>query len=167
MQVGVPATLNRVDPQGMECILLAITSPSGNRRPPHIHATLPQAEHLRRALICGPANGERIYCPSLLGKDDNGPLTDRHAHAHFIPLDLDGDQHLDHILIHAPGKLCGTTQHAVRSLKRTSDKRWCRQSAACDCWNRQPRYAAATSASAATTGLSTFGDFRQQPSLGK
>jgi len=123
LQVGVPTILKRAEPHGIECMLLAITSPSGNVSAlPHVRRTVPQAEHLRRALICRAANGERIHCPSLLGKDENGPLRDRHEHAHLVPLDLDGDQHLDHILIYAKGKLCGTAQHAVRTLERTWTK---------------------------------------------
>jgi len=123
LQVGVPVTPRRIESPGIECMLLAVSSPRGNKSAlPHVHRTVPQAEHLRRALICRAANGKRIHCPSLLGKDRNGPLDDRHAHAHFIPLDLDGDKHLDHILIYAAGKLCGTAQRAIRTLKRTWTK---------------------------------------------
>ena len=123
LQVGVPTTLKRIEPPGVECMLLAIASPSGNKSAlPHIHRTLPQAEHLRRALICRAANGQRIDCPSLLGKVNGERIRGSHDHAHFIPLDLDGDQFLDHILIYAPGKLCGIAQRAIRSLKRTWTK---------------------------------------------
>lgn len=124
LQVGVPTVPRRGEPAPVECMLLAISTPSGNRSAlPHITRTLPQAELIRRALICRAANGQRIHCPSLLGKDQQGkPLQDRHAHAHFLPLDLDGDQFLDHILIHAPAKLCSTAQRAVRSMRRTWTK---------------------------------------------
>lgn len=124
LQVGVPVAPRRGEPAPVECMLLALTTPSGNRSAlPHVTRTLPQAELIRRALICRAANGERIHCPSLLGKDEHGkPLQERHAHAHFLPLDLDGDQFLDHILIHAPAMLCGTAQRAVRSMRRTWTK---------------------------------------------
>jgi CRISPR-associated protein Csb2 len=124
LQVGVSATPRRGGLHPVECMLLAISTPSGNRSAlPHITRTLPQAELIRRALICRAANGKRVHCPSLLGKDQHGtPLQDHHAHAHFLPLDLDGDQFLDHILIYAPAKLCGTAQRAVRSLRRTWTK---------------------------------------------
>jgi CRISPR-associated protein Csb2 len=123
LQVGVPLAPKRIEPPGVECMLLAIASPSGNKSAlPHVHRTLPQAEHLRRALICRAADGARIDCPSLLGKIDGERIRGSHDHAHFIPLDLDGDQFLDHILIYAKGKLCGTAQRAIRSLKRTWTK---------------------------------------------
>ena len=123
LQVGVPLAPKRIEPPGVECMLLAIASPSGNKSAlPHVHRTLPQAEHLRRALICRAADGARIDCPSLLGKIDGERIRGSHDHAHFIPLDLDGDQFLDHILIYAKGKLCGTAQRAIRSLERTWTK---------------------------------------------
>lgn len=123
LQVGVPMAPKSHDPEPIEWMLLSLTTPSGNQSAlPHVHRTLPQAEHLRRALICRAANGARIHCPSLLGKDDNGPLHDRHDHAHFIPLSTNKINRIDHILIYAKGKLCGTAQRAVRSLKRTWTK---------------------------------------------
>lgn len=122
--VGVPVAARRPVDAPVECMLLAITSPSGNKSAlPPLSRTLPQAELFRRALIRLAANGEPIDCPSLLGKDANGqPLRDRHSHAHFTPLDLDSDCHLDHILVHAPGMLCGVAQQAVRRLNRTWTK---------------------------------------------
>jgi CRISPR-associated protein Csb2 len=39
-----------------------------------------------------------------------------------FPVDLDGDGHLDHIIIHAPMGLGPRAQRAVRSLKRTWTK---------------------------------------------
>lgn len=123
VMVGVPTAAKRIEPPGIECMLLAISTPSGSKSAlPSVTRTLPQAEHVRRALICLAADGKRIDCPSLLGKIDGERIRGSHDHAHFIPLDLDGDQHLDHILIYAPGKLCSTAQRAVRSLKRTWTK---------------------------------------------
>lgn len=123
LQVGVPTQRRAYPLPEVECVLLALSSPTGNKSPlPHVSRTLPQAEHIRRALICKAGNGERIDCPSLLGKINDERIFGSHDHAHFIPLDLDGDQHLDHILIYAKGKLCSTAQRAVRALKRTWTK---------------------------------------------
>jgi len=123
LKVGVPTVAKQTAPPDIECMLLALTSPSGNKSAlPNVTRTVPQAEHIRRALICLAADGERIECPSLLGKVNGERIRGSHNHAHFIPLDLDGDQHLDHILIYAPGKLCGTAQRAIRNLKRTWTK---------------------------------------------
>ncbi len=84
--------------------------------------TLPQAELLHRALVARVGSGERADCPELIGRDVAGrPLTG-HRHAHLLPLDLDGDGHLDHILIYAQMGLGPTAQRAVRTLKRTWTK---------------------------------------------
>lgn len=64
-----------------------------------------------------------MKCPELTGKDEFGrPLHDHHAHAHIIPLDLDGDGRFDHILIYAKMGLGEEAQRAIRSLRRTSPK---------------------------------------------
>lgn len=121
LQVGVPTSVKRSKPSSIECILLALTSPSGNRSAlPPSERTLPQAELLHRAIVSRAAKDRRMACPSLTGQDEYGnPLHDHHAHAHTIPLDLDGDGHLDHFLIYAPGLLCDTAQASIRSLRRT------------------------------------------------
>jgi CRISPR-associated protein Csb2 len=77
LQVGVPTTLKRIEPPGVECMLLAIASPSGNKSAlPHIHRTLPQAEHLRRALICRAADGRgstaRRFWAKSMGNGSGG-----------------------------------------------------------------------------------------------
>ncbi|MEQ1828178.1 MAG: type I-U CRISPR-associated protein Csb2 [Pirellula sp.] len=105
-------------------ILLALSTPSGNKSAlPTVTRTLPQAELFHAALVQKVGKGERIDCPELTGRDAHGnPLLGRHEHAHVLPLDLDGDGHLDHILIHAKMGLSEQAQHAVRSLNRTYSK---------------------------------------------
>lgn len=104
-------------------MLLALTTPSGSRSAlPMRSRALPQAELLHRALVARVGRGERADCPELTGRDAAGrPLTG-HRHAHLLPLDLDGDGHLDHILIHAPMGLGSSAQRAIRTLKRTWTK---------------------------------------------
>jgi CRISPR-associated protein Csb2 len=124
LQVGVPRqtrprTVNRVT-----TMLLALTTPSGNRSAlPSITRTLPQAELFHRAVIARVARGEQVHCPELTGRDHHGrPLRLCHQHAHFLPVDLDGDGHLDYLIVHAPMGLGAAAQHAVRTLRRTWTK---------------------------------------------
>jgi len=105
-------------------MLLAITSPTGNRSAlPPVTRTLPQAELFHRAIIGRLGNGQRVNCPELTGKDEfDRPLHDHHDHAHTIPVDLDGDGRLDHILIYAAMGLRDVAQRAIRTLRRTWTK---------------------------------------------
>ena len=84
--------------------------------------TLPQAELVHRALVGRIARGERIDCPELIGKDSLGQPLIGHKHAHIVPLDLDQDGHLDHIVVYAPMGLRAGAQRAVRGMKRTWTK---------------------------------------------
>jgi CRISPR-associated protein Csb2 len=60
----------------------------------------------------------------LTGCDEFGrPLRLKHQHAHILPLDLDDDGHLDHILIHAPMRLGPEALRAIRSVRRTFAKK--------------------------------------------
>lgn len=124
LQVGIPAVARRREPPGVECMLLAVTTPSGNRSAlPPVTRTLPQAELFHRAIVGRAGNGRRVDCPELTGRDEfNRPLRSRHKHAHTVPVDLDGDGHLDHIIIHAAMGLRDAAQRAVRTLRRTWTK---------------------------------------------
>ena len=124
LEVGVPCRATRPTAKSVTTMLLAITSPSGNKSAlPSVTRTLLQAELLHRALIGRAAKGKYINCPELTGKDDDGnPLTGQHVHAHILPLDFDNDQHLDHILIHASMGLGDAAQYAIKSLRRTWTK---------------------------------------------
>lgn len=123
LAVGPPSARRRSVPRAISTMLLALTTPSGSRTAlPTISRALPQAELLHRSLVGRAARGGRIECPELTGRDAAGrPLTG-HRHAHVLPLDLDRDGHLDHILVHAPMGLGPTAQSAVRSLNRTWTK---------------------------------------------
>jgi CRISPR-associated protein Csb2 len=124
LQVSVPLAQRSNSAHLVTTILLAITSPTGNRSAlPPVTRTLPQAELFHRAIIGRLGNGFRVDCPELTGKDRyNHPLHDRHQHAHTIPVDLDGDGHLDHILIYAAMGLRDMAQRAIRTLRRTWTK---------------------------------------------
>jgi len=104
-------------------ILLAMTTESGNDHAlPSTTRTLPQAELLHRALV-GSAQRAGGHSAVLSGCDEGGrPSTQNHDHAHVLPLDLDQDGHLEHVLIWAPRGLDGEAQAAVRGVRRTFTK---------------------------------------------
>jgi CRISPR-associated protein Csb2 len=123
LSVGVPTPAARAVPARVTTMLLALTTPSGNRSalPPRSRA-LPQAELLHRVLVARAGRGERVHCPELTGRDASGQPLTGHQHAYLLPIDLDGDRHLDHILIYAQMGLGPSAQRAVRTLKRTWTK---------------------------------------------
>lgn len=121
LQVGVPEATQSPSVQPVTTMLLAITTASGNRSAlPPVTRTLPQAELFHRAVVGRLGGGVQVNCPELTGKDElNRPLQCGHSHAHVIPLDLDQDGRLDHVLIHAVMGLRGAAQLAIRSLRHT------------------------------------------------
>ncbi len=123
--VGAPKTTRRATPSAprVEAMLLSLTNASRNDHAlPPVTRTLPQAELLHRALV-GIATRHGAPPPELTGRDENRqPLQGPHEHAHINPLDLDGDGHLDHILIWAPVGLGAEAQAAIRAARRTFTK---------------------------------------------
>ena len=111
--------------QPVEAMLLALATPSRNKSAlPSVTRTLPQAELFHRAIVGIAGNGQRVQCPELTGKDEFGKaLQTNHQHAHTLPLDLDGDGHLDHILLWAPMGLGADAQTAIGRLKRIWTKK--------------------------------------------
>lgn len=107
----------------VEAMLLSLTNDSRNDHAlPPVNRTLPQAELLHRAFV-GIAARRGTPPPELTGRDGNGrPLGGPHEHAHINPLDLDGDGHLDHILVWAPGGLGADAQAAIRAARTTFAK---------------------------------------------
>lgn len=108
----------------VEAALLALASDTrrGNVLPTFTRC-LPEAELLHQSLIS--LLGERApECVALTGRDPRTgqPLGGRHDHAHYLPLDLDEDGRLDHVLIHARMGLDGLAQDAIRRLNRTWTK---------------------------------------------
>jgi CRISPR-associated protein Csb2 len=123
LSVGPPARTTRSTPAPVTTMLLALTTASGIRSalPPSTR-TLPQAELIHRALVGLVGQGRPASCPELTGRDDARRPLKGHRHVHVLPLDLDRDGRLDHILIHAPMGLDGKAQAAVRGLRRTWTK---------------------------------------------
>lgn len=119
--VSVSAAARRPAPIAM--MLLAITTPSGSKSAlPGVARVLPQAELIHRSLVAQVGRGAKVECPELTGRDaDGSPLTG-HGHGHILPVDLDGDGRLDHVIVHAAMGLGPAAQGAVRALKRTWTK---------------------------------------------
>ena len=107
----------------VEAVLLSITNASRNDHAlPPVTRTLPQADLLHHALV-GIAARNGTPKAELTGRDENHtPLRGPHEHAHINPVDLDGDGHLDHILIWAPMGLSMSSQTAVLAARRTFTK---------------------------------------------
>jgi CRISPR-associated protein Csb2 len=124
LQVGVPQRRSPGRLSPVTTMLLALTTPSGNRSAlPPCDRTLPQAELFHRAIVGRVGRGRQVHCPELTGKDEHGrPLHIHHGHAHTIPVDLDGDGHLDHLVVYASMGLGDAAQRAVRTLRRTWTK---------------------------------------------
>lgn len=123
LSVGTPTPASRKEPHRVTTMLLALTTPSGSQSalPPRTRA-LPQAELLHRGLVAQAGRGQRVHCSELTGRDAEGKPLVGHQHAHLLPVDLDGDGHLDHIVIYARMGLGPAAQMAVRALKRTWTK---------------------------------------------
>lgn len=104
-------------------MLLSMSTQTGNDHAlPPVSRTLPQAELLHRALVSIVTRGGGRSAV-LSGKDAEGKaLSQSHRHAHVIPLDLDADHHIDHILIWAPMGLDHEAQRVIRDVRRTFTK---------------------------------------------
>jgi len=121
LAVGAIAQRVRATAPRVEAMLLALTTSSGSSSAlPACSRALPQAELIHRALVAQVGRGKRADCPELTGRDETGKPLTGHRHAHLLPLDLDADEHLDHVLVYAPMGLADAAQAAIRRLKRTS-----------------------------------------------
>jgi len=125
LEVGAPKVRHRaVSPEPVEAMLLSMATATGNDHAlPPVIRTLPQAELLHRALVKAACRNGGVPSEVLTGRDELGkPLAEAHQHAHLLPLDLDDDGHLDHILIWAPMRLDARAQAAVRAVRVTFTK---------------------------------------------
>ena len=119
-----PQPRSQVAAARVRAILLSITNASRNDHAlPPVKRTLAQAEILHRTLVGIADKRSGGATRVLTGRDESGnPLGGAHEHAHIVPLDIDQDGHLDHVLIWAPMGLGGSSQSAVRSARRTYQK---------------------------------------------
>lgn len=123
LAVGTPTSARVPDERRVEMMLLALTTPSGSKSAlPPLVRTLPQAELLHRALV-SKIGFEGDPCPELVGRDAMGELLKGHQHTHLLPVDLDNDGRLDHVILFAPMGLGRVAQRAVRAIRKTYTKR--------------------------------------------
>ncbi len=101
-------------------INLASDTSHANTGLPSFIRCLPQADLLHKAVI---SQLSQSFCPALTGMDEQKkPLQTNHKHAHYLPLDLDEDGRLDHIIIYAPMKLDSLAQQAIMRQRWTYTK---------------------------------------------
>jgi CRISPR-associated protein Csb2 len=109
----VPAMSRPVD-----LMVLSFATSSNNRHAlPGVTRTLPQAELLHRAVVSRLASPDS--CPALTGTSQGRRPLRGHRHAHVLPVDLDHDGHIDHVVLWAPMGFDGDAQAAVRAIRRT------------------------------------------------
>jgi len=86
--------------------------------------TLPQGEMLHRQMIAARLRlAPHEHARKLTGCDESGvALRGAHGHAHVLALDLDGDDHIDHLMVWAPDGLDELDQRALRMTRGTYTK---------------------------------------------
>lgn len=111
-----------VRPVQAALLALASDTPRGDVLPLFTRC-LPQAELLHQSLI-SILDDRAPECVALTGRDPvtGKPLAGRHDHAHYLPLDLDEDGRLDHVLIHARMGLDDLAQWTIQRIRRTWTK---------------------------------------------
>lgn len=111
--------------QRVQAVLLALTNANANRHAlPQTVRTVPQAELLHRSFAAHLGRGDQAAAGhELVGIGPDGQPLDGHRHAHVLPLDLDADGHLDHVLVWAPDRLGPEAQHAIGRVRETWQKR--------------------------------------------
>ena len=86
---------------------------------PRMARALPQMEILHRGLLSKLGDAT---CPELTGRDAAGKPLQGHSHAVLLPLDLDDDGQIDHVLVHAPMGFGVEAQRSLRALRSTFTK---------------------------------------------
>ena len=118
--ISVVASRRGADP--VPAMLLSFNSDTvrGNLLP-LLHRTVPQSELLHRAIL-SQLDSLEIDCPILRGTDADGKPLIGHRHARYVPLDLDADGRIDHMLLIASDLFSADAQRAVRKVRRTWSK---------------------------------------------
>lgn len=102
-----------------EAMLLALSSDQreGKLLPLYTRC-LPQGELLHQA-ICAQLKHSFQPSSTLRGCDSDGIPLHGHGHAKLIPLDLDADGRIDHVIVTARAGLDAEAQHTVQMVSRT------------------------------------------------
>ncbi len=123
ISLAAPPNVNRRVRPSIAFALLALSSSARSRSPmPLRERALPQAELLHRSIASKiqKFGNDPTTIAELIGRDVTDKPMKGHSHAHILPLTLlAADNHIDHILIWAPGGLSGASQNILRSLRKT------------------------------------------------
>lgn len=85
---------------------------------PPVTRTLEIGELARRAVLAKYGGEEqRPAPPQLSGHDPKGPVQSNHGHTFFLPVDLDTDGHIDHLLLYLPGGFDADVLAALERLE--------------------------------------------------
>ena len=118
--VSVSAPFQPTRTPQADVVLLALATPSRSLSAlPTLARTLPQADLLHRALVSRSGTSGPTVPPELSGCDENHHPLKGHGHTHVLPVDLDFDGHLDHVVLWAPMGFGIEAMHAIRGLRRT------------------------------------------------
>ncbi len=102
--------------------LLALASDSVNREVlPRMEDAILRADVLHETLVSlsDKAGIGRGPSPCFTARGDSGAEIRGHRHASLLPLDLDGDGRMDHVLVHAPMGFDARAQAALTSVTAT------------------------------------------------
>lgn len=122
LEVGIQAPRTVSKAPSVSCVLFAMATASrGTSALPPVVRTFPQARLLHRALAssCDALQASSQATRSLLGTVDRRRQDTNHQHAHVLPLDLDGDGRLEHILVWAPAGFDADAQRVLRGVRKT------------------------------------------------
>jgi len=120
MEPGVarPRTKRSARPT-VEAALLTLASDTRNGQLcPLMLRALPHMERLHDTAV----RHTDGLCPALRGCDAARRPLQGHRHAHWLPLDLDGDGRIEHVLVYAPMGLDAAAQQALCCIERTYGK---------------------------------------------
>jgi len=120
LQVSPAPSPSRPRAERVEAVLLTLAHLTGNKHAlPHVHRTVAQASRLHQAFASALDRMEgRGGSEELLGRGDQA-LIGGHRHVHILPLDLDGDSHLEHVLVWAPGGIGARALAAIKTVRKT------------------------------------------------
>jgi CRISPR-associated protein Csb2 len=121
LEVGPPRAPRPLSLPSVPFALLAVSTGSRNRSAlPMDKRVFAQGRLLHKALAsAADRSGPGEHIAALLGRDDGYTVRDGHRHAHLLHLDLDGDRHLDHVLLWCPAGLDSVALQIVRGVRRT------------------------------------------------
>ncbi|MFW5682869.1 MAG: type I-U CRISPR-associated protein Csb2, partial [Phycisphaeraceae bacterium] len=107
----------------VECVVLGLASDTAaGTLLPRMSRALAQGDLLHQALASRLDDDDAAARSVLLGIGDDGRPLRGHRHAHFIPLDLDEDGRMDHVLVWAPAGIGPGARRAIERIRRLWSK---------------------------------------------